>query len=338
MKSDKELIEILSKKEYNKHIYSLFKELSSEEQNYIISKYPDSKSLNESIYRFINNLDIRPICQYCGGEIKTFRFDRGFSKFCSKSCLTSYSNIKRNSIKSLTNGIIKKYGVKNIQKLNKTKEKSKQTCLKKYGKEYCLQNIQIRDKIKNTYIKKYGVPYLPESIIKMNNASLKKYGTKYPTQSNLFWKNYNFEQAKIKENNTKKKNNSFNISKKEEICYNLLKEKYSDIIRQYRSTEYPFNCDFYIPSLNLYIEYQGSHYHCNHPFDENNINDINKLNELKEKANNSKRHQEGKLSQYDVIIYTWTDLDVRKRKTVKENNLNFIEFWNLSQVKEWINT
>ena len=76
---------------------------------------------------------------------------------------------------------------------------------------------------------------------------------------------------------------------------------------------YPFNCDFYIPSLNLYIEYNGSHYHHYHPFDINDDNDINELNRLKEKAENSNAHKNGKKSQYDNIIYTWTILDLKKR-------------------------
>ena len=44
-----------------------------------------------------------------------------------------------------------------------------------------------------------------------------------------------------------------------------------DIIRQYYDKDrYPFNCDFYIKSKDLFIEYQGhpSHGYC--PFNRNN--------------------------------------------------------------------
>ena len=36
------------------------------------------------------------------------------------------------------------------------------------------------------------------------------------------------------------------------------------------------------------------------------------------------------------MIYVWTDLDVRKRNIAKQNNLNFIEFWNLTDVNKFI--
>ena len=48
-----------------------------------------------------------------------------------------------------------------------------------------------------------------------------------------------------------------------------------------------------------------------HPYNENDINDINKINISKNK--NSKL--------YNNEIYTWIDLDVRKRNIEKENNL-----------------
>lgn len=37
------------------------------------------------------------------------------------------------------------------------------------------------------------------------------------------------------------------------------------------------------------------------------------------------------------IIYTWTILDAKKRNIAQQNNLNYIEFWNINEVKEWIN-
>lgn len=47
-----------------------------------------------------------------------------------------------------------------------------------------------------------------------------------------------------------------NTSKSEEMSYVLLVERFgaNDILRQYKSEEYPFACDFYIKSRNIYIE------------------------------------------------------------------------------------
>ena len=54
-------------------------------------------------------------------------------------------------------------------------------------------------------------------------------------------------------------------------------------------------------------------------FDENNKNDLNKLSIWKEKSKES--------DYYKQAIYTWTNLDVRKRNIAKENNLNYLEIF-----------
>ena len=124
--------------------------------------------------------------------------------------------------------------------------------------------------------------------------------------------------AKKKEYETKKKNHSFNISKSEEAFYEYLKTQYQkdDIYRQYFDPDrYPFKCDFYIKSQDLFIEYNGSWAHNNHPFDNNNQLDLDILQKWIEKAETS--------IYYKSAIYTWTDLDVRKLNAFRQNNLNF---------------
>ena len=39
---------------------------------------------------------------------------------------------------------------------------------------------------------------------------------------------------------------------------------------------------------------------------------------------------------YFAIIKCWTELDIEKRNTAKCNNLNYKEFWNIEQLKEWL--
>ena len=65
----------------------------------------------------------------------------------------------------------------------------------------------------------------------------------------------------------------------------------------------------------------------NHPYNSDNIDDQNKLNFWKEK--NTKF--------YNTAINIWTIRDVNKRNIAKQNNLNYIEFWNIDELKEWLN-
>ena len=114
-----------------------------------------------------------------------------------------------------------------------------------------------------------------------------------------------------------KVNNSFNRSKPEDLYYEYLLSIYDedDIIRQYKSKAYPFNCDFYIKSEDLYIECNYSWTHGGHPYNPNSIKDNIKLANWSTKAWTS--------DYYKNAIYTWTGLDVRKQKMARRNNLNY---------------
>lgn len=189
---------------------------------------------------------------------------------------------------------------------NEYVEKQKSTCLNKYNTEWYQQTQEFKDKYKQTCLDKYGVEHYSQT-----------------------------QECQQKIYNTKKKHNSFHISQNEEQVYQLLLTKFSkdDIKRQYKSKLYPFVCDFYIKSLDLYIEYNGHWTHglyngkCLGSFNKDNSEHIKILNLWKSK--NTKF--------YKNAIYVWTILDPLKVKTAKENKINYKIFWNIEEVKEFIN-
>lgn len=123
---------------------------------------------------------------------------------------------------------------------------------------------------------------------------------------------------KSKEYETKKKNNTFNCSSVEEKCFMLLDYLFKeDVVRQYQSYLYPFSCDFYIKSLDLYIEINGTWTHNNHPFSDSEEDRLI-LNEWKERSDSD---------YYKNAIYTRTDLDVRKQNYASDNKLNYISLY-----------
>ena len=123
---------------------------------------------------------------------------------------------------------------------------------------------------------------------------------------------------KQKEYETKKKNGTFNVSKPEENLVKELKIAFGDdnIISPYRDARYPFNCDAYVKSEDLFIELNGTWYHGNHPFDPDNDDDLKLLNVWKEKA-------KIKPQSYNWAIKVWTEIDPLKLETFRKNNLNF---------------
>ena len=138
----------------------------------------------------------------------------------------------------------------------------------------------------------------------------------------------NRESTKRKIIATKRKHQSFVLSNPEKCILQQLLQVFPDVIHQYYSEKYPYNCDFYIPSLDLYIEYHGTWTHGGRPFDKNDESCIEQLNAWKEKAKTSKFYQ--------TAIDTWTDLDIRKRQCTIDNNLNWLCFYNWSQYEQWL--
>lgn len=226
---------------------------------------------------------------------------------------------KKDQIK---NTMICRYGGYTMQS-EELKEKVKQTNLEKYGCENVFAAESIKNKIKSNNIIKYGVEYFAQTSIgrenlsimakqtlqKRKNTCLKKYGVEYIL---------NNQEIANKRLYTLKRNHTFNTSKIEQQFKEYLEQNYpNDFEYQYKSELYPYNCDFYIKSLDLYIEIQGNWTHGGHPFNENNQDDINRLNEMKQK--NSKYYQNA--------IETWTIRDINKRNIAKQNNLNYLEIF-----------
>ena len=129
-------------------------------------------------------------------------------------------------------------------------------------------------------------------------------------------------------NNTKRLNNSFHVSKIENELKNYLEENNINFIYQYKSKLYPFNCDFYFPENDLYVEIQGSWTHGKHPFNEKNKDDIKILNEWIEKCNKSEY--------YKNAIEVWTKRDVKQRKIARKNNSNYLDIYSI-KLSEVIN-
>ena len=237
---------------------------------------------------------------------------------------------------------IKKYGVDHPWKIKEIHKKSQDTNLIKYGCKAPLQNKEIQDLAKQTCIEKYGSEYYQQSETylktisdvkqKMIETNKKNFGAEYYQQSEIY--RNALPEILEKNYNTKKQNHTFNTPAPEKKLLKILQTKFgtTDIEYQYKSPKYPFACDFYIKSLDLYIELQGSWTHGKAPFDPNSKEHQIKLQEWQEKSQTSQF--------YRNAIDVWTARDPLKRLTAKENNLNYIEVFDskfFSEIKHLIN-
>lgn len=80
---------------------------------------------------------------------------------------------------------------------------------------------------------------------------------------------------------------------------------------------YPFNCDFYIRSLDLFIELNNHYSHGNHWYDVNNHDDQLRVSHLLQSS--SKKSREA--------VHVWTEVDVRKREKAKSSGIRYLVFW-----------
>lgn len=238
--------------------------------------------------------------------------------------LQRYGSKNYNNISAIKNTKLQRYGnetYRDIYKMQLTK-------LQKYGNKSYVNP----EKAKITKLQKYGNTNYNNRINAIK-TTIKRYGVENYVKTEQWKKHISDKiyqlQRKQKEYLTKKKNNSFHISKQENICFELLKQKFGDnnIIRQYKSEKYPYCCDFYIPSIDTYIEYQGTWTHGEHPFDKDSLDDLTILEKWKNKGT----------KYYCNAIKTWTYTDKLKREYAYKNNLNYIEFWSLKDVEKFIN-
>lgn len=298
-------------------------------------KYAEIPIKDDLVYLYIS-------CNMNKLEISIFFEMKSISSV--NSWLKLYNIIKSKELwrKSIIASLQKKTE-QNLNYQNKKLQKRKQTCLKKYGVENCFQSQEKIEKIKLTLIKNYGVdnPSKSNEIKrKKENTCLKHFGVTNASYSKPFksiWKDKNkVLKIKEKEYETKRKNNTFKKSKQEDQVYQLLLNKFNQVKRQYSSEKYPFACDFYIPELDLYIEYQGTWTHGKEPYDRTNKEHINIIKIWKNKAKENNFKQIRK-NYYLNAIQVWTKIDPLKRQTAKENDLNWIEFFNMDQFMEWYN-
>lgn len=295
--------------------------------------------------------DTRVICTYCKKPFinkNIYRLRYGYPLRCSVNCMnkspehikhvndTFFMHVNNDPLfleKRMTQA--KQTNVKNghpetwvnLEKIKSTKEE-------RYGdKNYNNINKQRETR----YAKNNGKWHADDFVTKNRETCLKNNGYECSLSHNGIRHTFNIDEIRDKAAKTMKKNKTYKKSKTEDCAYNMLCAKFGteNIIRQYKTPQYPFNCDFYISILDLYIEFQGSWTHGYQPYDESCETCIKLLEKWKAKSIEN-QHKHKKHDFYKTAIYVWTQLDVKKRTIVKDNQLNFKEFFTLDKLDEWL--
>lgn len=208
--------------------------------------------------------------------------------------------------------------------------KSEATCFERYGAKRYLDSAEGRAKdaeIRSDPVFRDKM----RSIISSDEVQKKTKATciaRYGAESAM-----SIPETVDKVNEAKIRNHSWNTSKPEEKMYTALCDAFgtSDVVRQYKDPRYPFRCDFYIRSLDLFIELNGTWLHGGRWFNPSDPGCIETLNAWQAKLDAGSRF-------YEVAISVWTVRDVRKLATATTNRLNYLAFWDndLSDFNKWL--
>lgn len=294
-----------------KYFNDIIKEISKED---IIEYYINQNNYIEDCAKYFNisyGMFIRLLKYY---EIKKDK--KLSSELCKKTKLEKYGTSSYNN-----------------------RLKAKSTCLQKYGFDNPFKD---KNKIQNSYINKLGVihPMKNEQIkkkviSKLNYDEIHKKGKITYKQITGF--SNPMQNPDVKKKNLESRINSGtfdspNTSGIERRLEKILIRKFGDIKTHYRdsrysrNTGYLFECDFYIPSEDLFIELNAHPTHNNRPY-RNTQEDLEEINSLKVSNKCWDKN----------LLETWAIRDVEKQNCAKNNNLNYIVLYPSNTITQNIN-
>lgn len=206
------------------------------------------------------------------------------------------------------------------------RDSAKQTCMEKYGVDNPFKD---KEKIKQSYLDHgYDHPMHNEEILQKNmkdrdySKIIDKCHKTYFERTGYDNPGKNPECIK-KGLETKIKNGVYDspgTSNIERRLEKILKRKFENVISHYRDSRYAresgyqFECDFYIPEEDLFIELNAYPTHSDHPFNINEEKDVEESLRLKD----SDKYWE--VDRYN----TWVVRDFEKINYARKNNLNYI--------------
>jgi len=230
----------------------------------------------------------------------------------------------------IENTFLEKYGATSPFLLPDFRNHIKELITEKYGTPFPSQHPKIKEKMKQTFLENYGVPHpmkldsIKEKALSATiTTNLKKYGVEWPMQ-------LSGQESPVRKGfETRRVNGTFNTSKPEDELEKTLRSEFSEVYRNYnKDPRYPFLCDFYIPEKDLFLEFNAHWTHGHHWFSSDNA-DEEILHIWQEKAEDGSKY-------YKNAIEVWTERDILKRDTAKNNNLNYVVLWNKKDIEDWL--
>lgn len=198
-----------------------------------------------------------------------------------------------------------------------TRQKMQQTVRHRYGVENVMFDAAIKQRHEDVNLQKYrGVsPFASDEVRQKAHATKLK---RVEDVMRAFKRDGIINDA------------IFKNSKAELIVFYELIRRFgkADVYYQYgihpHDARYPFSCDFYIKSLDLFMELNVHYCHGSHWFDETSHEDRLRREHLL--ASSSRKSRDA--------AHVWCETDVKKRRMAQASGLNYLVFWDSSRHSE----
>lgn len=303
--------------------------------NYYIN---DNHTLKETLAHFnISNTVVRSILDKRNIQKPKNKVSENRKKTCIDRFGCEFVSQTQENKDKVKQTCLEKFGSECALSNKDIREKIKQTNLTKYGVEYPPQNKEIAKKVVETTrrhcMEKYGVTCVAhkgrdkEFIDAVaNRDGFRTYLNKNKLKTIKDISNSLELSCSVVRDYVNKYNSwdliDTKLSQPEEEFYKYLCNKYGedDIFREYnQDPRYPFKCDFYIKSIDTFVELNLFLTHGIKPYNSNDDECIALLELYKERAKTQ--------SIYNSVINNWTVRDVLKLKTAQSNNLKYIMYY-----------
>lgn len=181
--------------------------------------------------------------------------------FCGKQCVIDASK-KGNAIDKIKRKTcVKRYGAEHHFNNPEIQQKRINTCEKLFGGRAPLSSHIIQEKCSKTNEERYGGHFSKTQEIKQKKREtcLKKYGVDSFSKTCDFKEKIDWQNLTKKSFETRKKAGKSKISKIEKEFGDFLKKHFDLIENQVEMNNWWM--DFYIPSINTYVQFDGDYWH-----------------------------------------------------------------------------
>lgn len=135
-------------------------------------------------------------------------------------------------------------------------------------------------------------------------------------------------------NATKRLRGTFNSSAKEMETYRCLKALMPDLTHHHRDERYAnasgyrYECDYYSPSLDLFIEYDNFFTHHDHVYDPSSPDDVAEKEEIRLCPSTGR-------DRWRAYLDAWLS-DAEKCRVAREHRLNYVVLFDDADVSRWV--